>query len=168
MEEGIRNLVHIKADETIASRENASTLFLASIQHPLKSVGIISLTQFLLHQALCTKQKHTRFQNHRKKGSLFFYIFSITIVCSNQLSFSSGQDLLLPMSKKITLILYFKRGTKLQLSILPFYMSLFLLIGVILNHPPSPHTTFSDCQRMLAPTMWLVTFTSYFELWFIF
>lgn len=41
MGDGIRNLVHMKADETIASRENVSTLFLASIQHPLKSMGII-------------------------------------------------------------------------------------------------------------------------------
>lgn len=68
----MRNLVHTKADKTMASRENVFTLFLASNQHPLKLMGIISLTQCLLQQALCTTQEHTWFSKHRNKGSLNF------------------------------------------------------------------------------------------------
>lgn len=59
----VRNVGAVNADETTASRENALSLFFGhQSKQALKSMGVISLTQFLLHQALCATQDQAWFE----------------------------------------------------------------------------------------------------------
>lgn len=63
MGEVVRNAGAVNADETIASRENALSLFFGhQSKQPLKSMGTISLSQSLLHQALCVTQDQAWFE----------------------------------------------------------------------------------------------------------
>jgi len=66
-----------------------------------------------------------------EEGRSNFFIFSITILCSNQHSLPPCQNLLLPVLMNITFIFHVRRATKSLLSILPFQISFLSLADIM-------------------------------------